>query len=234
MRPLLAIIALVSCRAEPPTAPTAAVEATPPVAAAPIDRNCEPDVATEPAPGADRIAFEGEDGGWGYRDAAGNVVIAPTLFVAGAFTAEGTAGVIAQDGAWFIDRSGRRLAAAMMFDNGPDYFVQGLARIVEGGKHGFIDRAGTIVIAPQFDGAGSFCEGRAPVCMGCRPVQRGEHTELVGGQWGFIDRTGRPVIPIVYDEVWAFTDGAATVTKAGQRTRVDHDGRALPPQPDPR
>jgi hypothetical protein len=56
------------------------------------------------------------------------------------------------------------LAQAYAFDNGPDYFQEGLARIVGAdGRVGFIDRGGAIVIAPQFVGASGFCHGEATV-----------------------------------------------------------------------
>lgn len=217
-----------------PTDPATPIDAATPTATdaattpEPIDTNCEPDVLGEGRP--DRVAFE-QDGRWGFRDADGEVVIAPQYFMVTPYTAEGVAGVISEGGPAFIDLSGRKVATALMFDNGPDYFVQGLARIVEGGKTGFVDRAGKIAIAPQFDAAGSFCEGLAPVCMGCKEVPRGEHHELVGGQWGFVDRTGAVVIPIVYDSATGFTDGGATVGKGGRTLRIDRRGAGLPDGP---
>lgn len=220
---LLCLVACVKDVAEPATptdaaTPTATDTATTPE---PIDTNCEADVFGDGRP--DRVAFE-QDGLWGFRDADGKVVIAAQYFMVSPYTAEGVAGVISAGGAAFIDLSGRKVATALMFDNGPDYFVQGLARIVEGGKTGFVDRAGKIAIAPQFDAAGSFCEGLAPVCMGCKEVPRGEHHELVGGQWGFVDRTGAVVIPIAYDSATGFAEGWATVGKGGRTFRIERRG----------
>jgi len=71
------------------------------------------------------------------------------------------------------------LAVAYAFDNGPDYFQEGLARIVDGGKIGYLDRTGAIEIAPQFAGAMGFCHGRATVHDGT-------------SEWE-IDRTGKPL-----------------------------------------
>jgi hypothetical protein len=232
-RTSLSLLCLLACEktvAAPATptdaaAPTATDAATTP---APVDTNCEPDVLGDGRP--DRVAFE-EDGRWGFRDADGKVVIAAQYVMVSPYTAEGVAGVISEGGAAFIDLSGRKVATALMFDNGPDYFVQGLARIVEGGKTGFVDRAGKIAIAPQFDAAGSFCEGLAPVCMGCEEVPRGEHRELVGGQWGFVDRSGAVVIPIAYDSATGFTEGGATVGKGGRTSRIDRRGTELPDSP---
>ena len=47
---------------------------------------------------------------------------------------------ISVDGAFFyVDRRGKT-ARALTFDNGPDPFVEGLARTIENGKVGFLDR----------------------------------------------------------------------------------------------
>ena len=75
--------------------------------------------------------------------------------------------------------SGKVLAKAFGFDNGPDYFQEGYARIVgPTGKVGFIDERGHIAITPQFDAASSFCHGKAEV--------------TVGGKTSKIDPSGTP------------------------------------------
>jgi pimeloyl-ACP methyl ester carboxylesterase len=84
------------------------------------------------------------------------------------------------------------------FDNGADYFVEGLARTIQGAKIGFVDRRLETVIAPAWDFAFPFEEGLAMVCDGCRTEPVGEHSEVVGGRWGFIDRSGAVVIPVTY------------------------------------
>lgn len=139
------------------------------------------------APGNhDRFSFE-EGGLEGFKDGAGKVVIAPRFahvyeFGAGGIAAviEGPAGVDAPVRLGFIATDGRWLARAYAYDNGPDYFQEGLARIVDdNGKVGFIAHDGTIVIAPTFDGAGSFCHGVTTV--------------HVGGEAWDIDRSGAAV-----------------------------------------
>jgi hypothetical protein len=228
-RACISFLCMVACDKNP-TAPETPSEGPPAAApsttgqAEPIDTNCEPEVLGEDRP--DRIAFEAE-GKWGFRDASGKIVIPAQYFMVTSYTEGGVAGVIGEGGPAFIDLEGRRLATALMFDNGPDYFVQGYARIVDGDKTGFIDTKGRIVIAPQFDAAGSFCEGLAPVCMGCEEVPRGEHTELVGGQWGFVDRHGAIAIPIVYDSVGGFMEGEASVEKGGRTLRIDRRGAEI-------
>lgn len=85
------------------------------------------------------------------------------------------------------------------FDNGADYFVEGLARTIQGNKVGFINDSLRVVIPPQWDFAFPFEHGTAVVCDSCtfRPVGDG-HQEVVGGHWGTIDTRGQVVIPVIY------------------------------------
>ena len=85
------------------------------------------------------------------------------------------------------------------FDNGADYFVEGLARTVQDGKIGFIDEDLRVVIPPRWTFAFPFEKGAAVVCDGCtfHPVGDG-HREVVGGRWGIIDTEGHVVVPVVH------------------------------------
>ena len=133
----------------------------------------------------DRYAFEGPDGRYGYKDSKGNVVIAPTLRFGYEFKPGGIAAVVdANAELAFIDTNGKRVARAYAFDNGPDYFQEGFARIVgEKRRVGFISDRGVIParLAPRFDKAESFCGGKAKV--------------MEGGNVYFVDRTGAQTEP---------------------------------------
>ena len=149
-------------------APRSSVDLPPPT---PAGEACGAEVEDSPPGNHDRYAFEDPNGTYGYKDGKGNVVIPPQYATGYEFGAGGiAAAVIAPTGdgvaprLGFIDHDGRWLADAFVFDNGPDYFQEGLARIVDAtGKVGFIARDGTIVIAPTFAGADSFCHGVAAV-----------------------------------------------------------------------
>ena len=73
-----------------------------------------------------------------------------------------------------------------------------LLPIQQGGKWGYINRSGEVVIKPQFDSAGLFADGLALVRRPPykKPLKPGEKTpELIEG-YGFIDPTGKVVIEL--------------------------------------
>lgn len=77
--------------------------------------------------------------------------------------------------------------------------------IKQGGKYGYIDARGNVVIKPQFVQAFGFSEGLAAV-----KVQDG--TRL---KWGYIDTTGKVIIgPGDWDDVSTFSEGLALVIRA--------------------
>jgi len=105
------------------------------------------------------------------------------------------------DGALLFAVASGRTAPALPFDNGADYFVEGLARTLRDGKIGFVNDRLEVVVPPTWDFAFPFDGGVARVCEGCTlaPVGAGdEHSEVVGGRWGLIDRQGRVVVPVVH------------------------------------
>ncbi len=113
-----------------------------------------------------------------------------------------------------IDQTGKPLFRAYWFDNGPDYFKQGLSRFVhlKKDKIGFMDNKGKEIIPAIFDWASPFRNDTAFVCNGCiavpiRPIkfvaatgeQIYEYKKLIGGKWGAIDKRGQVTIPLKYD-----------------------------------
>lgn len=160
----LLLIALAACGGASPK------PASPPAAPAEVG-DCGGQIEDSQPGNHDRFAFtEGDGEIYGYKDGTGAVVIPPRFGYAYEFGSGGIAAAVERpttEGGTarfvFIDTSGTELAVAYVFDNGPDYFQEGFARIVADGKVGFLDRTGAIVIAPQFAGAMSFCRGQATV-----------------------------------------------------------------------
>jgi hypothetical protein len=116
------------------------------------------------------------------------------------FTEKGLASIFTKQYGWlFVKRDGSTIST-ITFDNGPDYFIEHLARYRAGKKIGFIDEFGRIVIKAQYDFAFPFKGKNAIVCNGCKEISEGEHKSLSGGTWGCIDKKGNIVLPIRYSQ----------------------------------
>jgi hypothetical protein len=79
-----------------------------------------------------------------------------------------------------------------------DYF----AKIKKGGKYGFINQKGEIIIKSQYDDANDFSDGLAAVKQG----------EL----WGAIDKSNTMVIKPQFSESFSFKKGRAAVSRTGK------------------
>ncbi|MBN2412464.1 WG repeat-containing protein [candidate division KSB1 bacterium] len=152
-----------------------------------------------------------ENNKWGYMDEKGTWVIPPRFMLAQNFLITGIAAVVDDSGWMYIDRKGKQIIRPFVFDNGPDYFCEGLARFTVNNKFGYFNIYGKIVIPPRFDFARPFSNGLAAVCEGGENRQEGEHTYRYGGKWGFVNKSGQIIVPLQYDEVKDFRDGHARV-----------------------
>jgi len=148
---------------------------------------------------------------WGYADQTGKIIIPPAYLVALPFNTGGIAAVVDDSGWVYINSSGLKLLRPFIVDNGPDYFVEGLARFVKDNKIGFCDQKGRVIISAQFPFVQPFSEGVAGFCTECRQIKEGEYHRFNGGKWGFIDRDGNIVIAAKYDMVKSFRNGVAEV-----------------------
>lgn len=98
---------------------------------------------------------------------------------------------------YVYDRKGNFLYQPFMYDNGPDYFVEGLRRFVKNGKIGFADRNGKVIIEPKHDFVDYFNYGYASFCDGCDWEKTDdEHKSIVGGKWGIMNARGETVPPL--------------------------------------
>lgn len=154
----------------------------------PVVENCEPRASGGGPGNHDRFSFEDpQTHQYGFKDGKGTIVLPAVYSSVSEFSPDGLAGVVSpKPGAptpfLFIAPSGKAVARAYAFDNGPDYFQEGYARIVDDAKRiGYIDERGAIAIAPKFTGATAFCHGKAHVEIG------------LDRYW--IDRKGNPTKP---------------------------------------
>jgi hypothetical protein len=149
-------------------------------------------LAAMPKPASLEPFEEGERSG--YKDAHGKVVIPARFWIAESFGENAIATVADDKGFAWIDRKGRVVARPWVVDNDSDPFYEGLSRIVEKGKFGFIDTNGKIRIAPRFVYVEPFYRGRAAFCTGCEIVSDGDHSFVKGGKWGYINGKGKVVV----------------------------------------
>ncbi len=130
-------------------------------------------------------------GKWGYADKEGKVVIKPQFSQADRFS-EGlalvwTGGVPLTDSVatsfvkmGYIDRTGHWVIHSRFEYYFFDDFSEGLVPFrKQFGKWGYMDKTGKIAIRPEFDWAGNFSGGIAPV--------------LLNGKCAHVDKTGKVV-----------------------------------------
>lgn len=84
-------------------------------------------------------------------------------------------------------------------------------------KYGYIDRTGQLAVQPQFDDAGEFAEGLAPV--------------MTGRAWGYIDQTGAFTAHPQFDEARQYSEGLAAVRVGDRFGYIGREGAyVIPPQ----
>ncbi len=138
---------------------------------------------------------------WGYIDTSGRMAVEPRFQSAGEFH-QGLARVHlwtkvhCRSGNFTSDNAPLYAFHLPEDDNSdlPDCFPQG-------GKFGYIDKAGTVVIAPQFLVAQDFSEGLAAVRV----------EETADSKFGYIDRSGKMVIAPRFNQAEPFSEGLAAV-----------------------
>lgn len=89
----------------------------------------------------------------------------------------------------------------------------GLYKFYKGGKWGYKDESGKVVIEPLYDEAYNFSEGLAGV--------------EIGEKVGFINTSGEMVIPAIYDSVTSFKEGLASVTLNDKCAYIDKEGNEV-------
>lgn len=87
----------------------------------------------------------------------------------------------------------------------------GLAKVEQNDKWGFVDKTGKVVVPLQYDDVYHFSDGLAGVKQ--------------NDKWGFVDKTGKVVIPLAYDYVDGFVGNLAVVKKDGEWFTINKQGQ---------
>jgi WG containing repeat len=133
----------------------------------------------------------------GNKTGGGDAAVSGKVAARASYDENGLGFLYSPAGVFYFTRSGFA-RKTLSFDNGPDYFREGLARTEQNGKIGFFDRTLSVVIEPRYDFAFPFHHGLAVVCNGCTQKKSGEHTVVVGGAWGAINTKGAIVKPVAF------------------------------------
>ena len=170
------------------------------------------------------ISFE-ENGLYGFKDKKGNVMIKPEYQHAMEFTKSGVAFVVLKNKWVCINHKNNVLLESFLYDNGPDYISERLARFVENGKMGFHNERCQKVIKATYDFVYPFENGYAIVCNGCELKPEGEHKRIVGGLYGLINSKGKLVVPVVSDAILSVDakKKTAEVKEGGKTVKVKMD-----------
>ncbi len=92
-----------------------------------------------------------------------------------------------------IDKNGKYLFDVKWYDNGPDYFSDGLFRIIINEKIGYANEKGEVIIEPQFACTTPFENGKAKVTYDCNLVNDGEYKIMESDNWFYIDKKGNKI-----------------------------------------
>src|SRR5262245_43788477 len=95
------------------------------------------------------------------------------------------------------------LLACTACRQGKERNPSGLFVVTQGGRAGYLNKEGKLVIPVQFDKAYGFTEGLAVV--------------VLGGRAGYIDEDGKYAINPQYDDAFSFYEGLAAVKSNGGR-----------------
>jgi hypothetical protein len=93
-----------------------------------------------------------------------------------------------------INQNQKILFDIVIFDCGPDYFNEGLTRVMRNGKMGFANQFGEIIIPCKYDYAKVFYNGTAEVTFDAKEYfDMDEHLIVTSNEWFSIDQTGNKI-----------------------------------------
>jgi len=167
----------------------------------------------------------------GFIDHSGKIIFAVPLDVTLGFH-EGIAGVLYRGTLAYFDRTGRQISPPLGYGARNFSLSEGLVPVGMKEKTGFMDAAGKLVIAPQFEDAEDFNEGLAAVKVRSEettwcPREPSGSRKGFTMKWGYIDKTGKFVIPPQYESAGRFSEGLAPINNCDEAFFIDKSGRKI-------
>lgn len=154
------------------------------------------------------------DGKWGYIDHQGRVVIAPQFSSADSFY-EGLALVgIPKE---LPSQAGESL---------DERFLLSVCSFAQDEIFGFINKRGELVIAPQFERAWEFSDGRARVLVVDKKLLESDNPRQAC-KWGYLDQTGNIAVAPQFNEAGDFSEGLAPVRIGSKWGYIDTSGKVV-------
>jgi hypothetical protein len=169
----------------------------------------------------------------GYIDATGKFVIPPRFLTGFPFSGGLALVVISGSGngvtymnqLGYVNRSGQvviQLKEALdsrslriSYQDGDLTCSDGMVRVWQNDKVGFMDKTGRQSVPPRYDDAGLFFEGLAAVKL--------------GDKYGYVDRSGKMIIPLKFSHAGIFSEGLAAVKLGNKYGYVDRSGKMIIP-----
>jgi hypothetical protein len=177
------------------------------------------------------VLYKFEQGDFiGYKDAKGNVIL-PARYIytyTDTFSHKAAIVIDSVDGPMVIDKTGKKILSPFIYDNGPDYVVENVYRVVDNNKKmGFADLDGNIVIPTKYEFVSEFKDSMACFGSGYKLEKQGEVSLMTGGKWGFINHKGDTIVPPVYDGMNWFEGGTCTLKRNGKSVTIDKNGKEV-------
>ena len=152
------------------------------------------------------LAWVRLDNKWGLIDRAGKWLARPRYLLIRGFEENGLA--LVRYGAQMsryglVDRRGQLVTPANGYAEIRSYY-EGYAAVKVKEQWGFLDRAGQLVIAAEYDSVDDFSEGKVS-------VQRGT-------QCGYIERSGRALTELTFSKCFPYKGGKAVVYRHARET----------------
>lgn len=109
---------------------------------------------------------------------------------------------VCKDGKYYMMNAEGTKISDQAFDAVQPFADGGLAAVAIGGKWGFVDPTGSVVIEPQYEGARSFGAGLGGVC--------------IDGLWGYVSKSGELLVECQFEDCMPFNaSGIAAVKENG-------------------